>query len=83
MPGKPKGLPKTGGRKKGTTNKVTGEVREMISEALSELGGKEYLIRQGKENPVAFLGLVGKSMPKEIKADINVRNAPGMLMVLQ
>jgi len=74
---------KTGGRKKGTTNKVTGEVRDMISEALSELGGKEYLIMQGRKNPVAFLGLVGKAMPKEIKADINVRNAPGMLMVLQ
>ena len=36
MPTKPKGLPKTGGRKKGTANKVTANMRETIDTFLSE-----------------------------------------------
>lgn len=39
----------------------------MIDEALSELGGVEYLVKQGKANPVAFLALVGKRLPRDIK----------------
>ena len=38
--------------------------------ALDELGGQDYLVTQARENPVAFLSLVGKILPKEIKADV-------------
>ena len=34
---------KTGGRKKGVTNKTTKAVKEMILAALDEVGGQEYL----------------------------------------
>lgn len=54
------------GRKKGVPNKVTTEIRSMIAQALDNAGGVEYLTRQANENPVAFMGLVGKAMPKEV-----------------
>lgn len=57
---------KTGGRKKGTPNKVTGELREMIEGALDDLGGQEWLVKAAGENPAAFLALLGKLLPKDI-----------------
>lgn len=42
----------------------------MIRSALDAAGGEKYLIRQAKDNPVAFLTLVGKLLPKDINADI-------------
>ncbi|WP_380823353.1 hypothetical protein [Sphingobium xenophagum] len=57
---------KTGGRKKGTPNKLTGQVKEMILEALDRKGGADYLERQAEENPVAFMGLVGKVLPMTV-----------------
>jgi|ETNmetMinimDraft_15_1059895.scaffolds.fasta_scaffold32136_3 hypothetical protein len=36
---RPKGFPKTGGRKKGVGNRDTAELREMTSEALRRKGG--------------------------------------------
>ena len=64
------GRPKTGGRKKGITNKVNAEVKELIRGALDEAGGQAYLVKQAKDNPTAFLALVGKILPKDINAKI-------------
>ena len=64
------GKPKTGGRKKGVTNKVNAEVKELIRGALDEAGGQAYLVQQAKDNPTAFLALVGKILPKDINAKI-------------
>lgn len=55
-----------GGRKKGTPNKLTGQVKEMILEALDRKGGAGYLERQADENPVAFMGLLGKVLPMTV-----------------
>lgn len=66
-----KGRPKTGGRVKNTPNKVTTSVRKMILEALDESGGVRYLVEQAQANPIAFMILIGKVIPTEIKADIN------------
>ena len=57
---------KTGGRKKGTPNKLSGEVKEMILGALEDVGGQAYLARQADENPTAFLTLVGKVLPLQL-----------------
>ena len=57
---------KTGGRKKGTPNKLNGEVKGMIVAALNGVGGKRYLEIQAKENPSAFLSLVGRIVPTEV-----------------
>ncbi len=63
--GKP-GEARRGGRKVGTPNKMTKAIKEMIVEALDEAGGVKYLVKQSSENPVAFMGLVGKVLPLQI-----------------
>lgn len=65
---------KLGGRQKGTPNKITADLREMVMGALADAGGRKYLTEQATENPVAFLGLVGKCLPKDInlKADVTL-----------
>lgn len=54
------------GRPKGSTNKTTTEVKEMILEALQKAGGIDYLVTQAKDKPAAFLTLVGKVMPLQV-----------------
>jgi hypothetical protein len=55
-----------GGRKKGTPNKLNGQLKEMILEALDNAGGVNYLVAQSKDNPTAFLSLVGKVLPMTV-----------------
>lgn len=61
------------GRKKGTPNRMTKDLKEMILGALDQAGGKEggqaYLLRQATENPTAFLSLVGKVLPMTVQGD--------------
>lgn len=57
---------KTGGRQRGTPNKVTKDVRQMVLAALNTAGGEGYLLAQSKENPAAFMTLVGKCLPKDV-----------------
>lgn len=64
---KPKGAPKTGGRAKGTPNKVTQELKDMILGALDDAGGRKYLKAQSISNPTAFLTLVGKVLPMTVQ----------------
>lgn len=54
------------GRGKGNVNKTTAAIKDMIDQALREAGGVDYLVKQSKENPTAFMGLVGKILPKDI-----------------
>lgn len=69
----PKGQPKpeSSGRKKGVVNKTTADIKKMINNALHLAGGEDYLVRQADENPVAFMGLIGKILPKEIAAELS------------
>lgn len=61
---------KTGGRQKGSTNKTTAELKEMILGALSEVGGQAYLVQQALDNPNAFMTLVGKVVPRDLNAAV-------------
>ena len=54
------------GRRKGVPNKITATAREMTMGALHDAGGRAYLTEQARENPAAFLTLVGKVLPKEL-----------------
>jgi len=56
------------GRKKGVPNKATKALKEMILGALDQAGGQQYLADQAEANPSAFLALIGKVLPSEIKA---------------
>ena len=57
------------GRPKGSHNKTTTALKEMILQALDEAspgGGIEYLKLQSVQNPVAFMSLVGKVLPMTV-----------------
>lgn len=58
------------GRPKGSANKENKQLREMILQALDEQpgGGVEYLKIQAKNEPRAFLGLLGKVLPMQVQA---------------
>lgn len=58
-----------GGRQKGTPNKVTGALKDMILQALDGAGGVAYLQQQATANPTAFLTLVGKVLPLQVGSD--------------
>lgn len=51
-----------GGRKKGTPNKITATLKDMILGALDDAGGQKYLKEQAKENPGPFMTLDRKSV---------------------
>lgn len=78
---KPKGSPKTGGRQKGTPNKITGDLRSMVLGALEGAGGQAYLQRQADTSPTAFLSLLGKCLPKEITGANGEPLVPGSIRV--
>lgn len=71
MPSGSKPGERRGGRQKGTPNKVSADLKNMILGALSEKGGQSYLVRQADENPVAFMALVGKVLPMTVAGDPN------------
>jgi hypothetical protein len=58
-PGRPKGIP----------NKVNGELKAMILEALDNAGGAEYLEARANDprTASAFLSLVGKVLPMTVQ----------------
>lgn len=62
---------KTGGRQKGTPNKVTRAVRELVVEALDDVGGKDWLIKLAKEDPKTFSGLIGRVIPTQIEGQLD------------
>lgn len=57
---------KTGGRAKGTPNKINKALKEMVLAALDAKGGQAYLEQQADANPTAFLTLLGKILPTEV-----------------
>ena len=59
------------GRPKGSQNKATKALKDMILGALDDAGGQDYLRRQSIENPTAFMTLIGKVLPTTINADVN------------
>jgi hypothetical protein len=60
------------GRPAGSPNKITGDMRAMILQAFEKAGGADWLARQANENPVAFMGLLGKLLPSQVNMDASV-----------
>lgn len=63
---------KTGGRKKGTPNRVNTALKEailMAAEGAHPEGIVGYLRAQANENPTAFLTLLGKVLPMTIAGE--------------
>ena len=59
---------KTGGRTKGTPNKVTADLRAAILGALEAKGGQAYLERIADEDPRTFCALLAKVLPMTLQA---------------
>lgn len=56
------------GRPKGAIDKGNALIRDMLADALSELGGVNYLVKCGQDDRTksAFLSLIGKMMPMQV-----------------
>lgn len=63
---------KTGGRVKGTPNKVTATVKQAVEKAFEEVGGWEYLVKMADEEPKAFMMLLAKVIPNKIEGELTV-----------
>ena len=61
--GRPKGLPKTGGRKAGTPNKATTKAREAFALAFDAIGGGASLAQWARENQTEFYKLYARLIP--------------------
>jgi hypothetical protein len=70
VPKSAKRIPPKGGSRKGKPNKITKQLKEMILGALDDAGGQKYLLAQAHDNPSAFLSLIGKVLPAELKAEL-------------
>ena len=57
------------GRPKGSVNKVSADLKDMILGALDKAGGVEYLTERAQDprTASAFLTLVGKTLPMTVK----------------
>jgi len=64
---------KTGGRRKGTPNKITAVLKDAILKAADLAGGERgtvgYLTTQATANPGPFMALLGKVLPMQIAGD--------------
>jgi hypothetical protein len=64
--GRPKPPAAGKGRPKGATNKLTKTVKEAIEAAFDQVGGPDYLAEMAREQPVAFMTLLGKILPQQV-----------------
>lgn len=58
---------KTGGRKKGTPNKLTVAAREAMQLAFDGVGGVDGLIQWAKENSTEFYKIYARLIPLEVE----------------
>ena len=75
----PKGFRPAGagmGRKKGSKNRFPLILKDMILQALANVGGASYLERQAVTNPAAFMSLVGRVLPLAVKDDATDPKVP-------
>lgn len=64
---------KTGGRKKGTPNKLNATVKMMVLGALEKMGGEKWLMKQADKHPQAFMTLLAKIIPTQVVGDMSYR----------
>ena len=64
---------KTGGRQKGTPNKLPSDLKQAILMAAEAAGGDGgmvgYLTLQAQENPGPFMSLLGKVLPMQVTGE--------------
>ncbi len=58
---------KTGGRQKGTANKLTRAFREAVQIAYDAIGGDEAFATWARENPTEFYRIAARLIPQELR----------------
>jgi len=65
-----KGRPKTGGRRKGSRDRIATALLEIIAKDFEEFGAEAVVIAR-KERPVEYLRVVASLLPKEFEITTN------------
>lgn len=67
-----KGKPKTGGKVKGTPNKLTRTVKETVLAAFNDLQNdpKANILAWAKDEPTEFYKIAAKLIPTEVNAKV-------------
>lgn len=71
------------GRRKGVPNKLTVTIKEAIEKSFDEVGGVKYLAEMAREQPVAYMTLLGKVLPTQINANVDVVGMPAITLGVQ
>ena len=71
------------GRPKGSANKVTRTLKEMILSSLEKLGGEDYLVALGRENSSAYTSILGKIVPHTLAAASESDGGSGVKLVFE
>lgn len=69
--GRKKGTFKTGGRMKGTPNKISRSLKADLIEAYEMAGGVDFLYQLALTDKRAFISLLCKILPTEATVDVN------------
>jgi hypothetical protein len=62
-------------------SKLSKDMKEIIHLAFSRAGGVDYLVEQARSEPKAFMGLLGKIVPNEVRLDVAVALNLGQAMI--
>lgn len=58
---------KTGGRKKGSPNKITASTKAALEQAFNKLGGVPSLVAWAQSDPCEFYKIWSKLVPADVK----------------
>lgn len=57
------------GRPKGSLDKGNAQIRDMLTHALEEVGGVQYLAGLAQSHPAAFCSLLGRVIPLQVTGE--------------
>lgn len=66
-----KGDPNSGGRKPGSLNKMTREVKDVIDRCFYAIGGEEAFAKWARRNPDEYYKIYAKLLPIRLQADVS------------
>jgi hypothetical protein len=62
-------------------SKLSKDMKEIIHLAFERAGGVDYLVEQARSEPKAFMGLLGRIVPNEVRLDVLVALDLGSAML--